>query len=201
MRHGDCRQDDVKRYIGQSDLPLNAAGRTQALHWRRALADAPFRRIFCSDLNRSRETARIVADGRIESLQQLHGLREIHLGEWDGLPIDEASRRYPGEYEKRIADIAAYRTPGGESFAELAARVIPLLEDILRKNHGPLLIVGHAGVNRVILCHILGMPMANLFRLHQDYGCLNVINCSREGLTVRRMNICLPTPLGNYSPL
>jgi len=94
-----------------------------------------------------------------------------------------------GEYEKRGADMVYYRPPAGECFADVAARVIPLFEEIVRYSSGNLLIVGHAGVNKVILCHILGMPLENLFRLRQDYSCLNVIDCGREKMRLREMNL------------
>jgi len=189
LRHGDSRQDGVKRYIGQADLSLNEEGRAQAEDWRSEMAQIPLQRIFCSDLSRSHETACIVARGRGEAVRPLSRLREINLGVWDGQSMDEVRRRYPAEYEKRGADMVYYRPPGGECFADVAARVIPLFEEIVRNASGNLLIVGHAGVNKVILCHILGMPLENLFRIRQDYCCLNVIDNGREGMRLRLMNM------------
>ncbi len=189
MRHGDSRQDDIKRYIGQADLPLNETGLAQAARWQRALADITLERIYCSDLSRSLETARIIAKGREETVLALRKLREINMGAWDGLSFADVRRLYPDEYERRGAGMITYRTPGGECFADLAARVIPLFVEILRCSIGNILIVGHAGVNMVIICHILGMPLENLFRLRQDYGCMNVIECVNGGMRVKRMNM------------
>lgn len=192
MRHGDIRQDNVKRYIGQADIALNALGRAQAMSWRKELAAIPLRRIYCSDLSRAHETACIIAEGRKAPVQPLPKLREINLGAWDGQSIEDVRAHYAGEYEKRGADMVYYRPPAGECFADVAARVIPLFEEIVRNSSGNLLIVGHAGVNKVILCHILGMPLENLFRLRQDYGCLNVIDCGKEKMRLREMNLdCL----------
>lgn len=189
MRHGDIRQDSVRRYIGQADIELNAAGRSQAVSWRTELAGIPLKRIYCSDLCRSHETACIIAEGRNAPVQPLSKLREINMGAWDGQAMDEVRTQYAGEYEKRGADMVYYRPPAGECFADVAARVIPLFEEIVRNTAGNLLIVGHAGVNRVIISHILGMPLDNLFRLRQDYGCLNVIDCGRERMRLREMNL------------
>lgn len=193
MRHGDCTQDNVKRYVGQADIPLNTVGRTQAAEWRNKLAAVPLHRIFSSDLSRSYETASIIAEGRNELVQPLPGLREIDLGRWDGMTFDEVRRSYPSEYRKRGADPVAYRTPGGECFADVAARVVPLFEQIVRGVTGNVLIVGHSGVNKVILCHILGMPLTNLFRIRQDYGCLNVLDRGMDCMCVRGMNMCTLT--------
>jgi probable phosphoglycerate mutase len=189
LRHGDSRQDDIKRYIGQADLPLNAEGRAQASCWQQKLAHISLERIFCSDLSRSLETARIIAEGRSEPVQPLHKLREINLGAWDGLSFDEVQRLYPSEYERRGTDMVTYRTPGGECFVDLAARVVPIFVEIVRGSAGNLLIVGHAGVNMVIICHILGIPLENLFRIRQDYGCMNIIDFDSHGMRLRKMNL------------
>jgi probable phosphoglycerate mutase len=191
LRHGDSRQDEIKRYIGQADLPLNAEGRAQAACWQKKLAHIAMERIFCSDLSRSIESARIIAGGRSESVQPLHKLREINLGAWDGLSFDDVRRLYPDEYERRGANMVTYRSPGGECFADLAARVVPLFVEIVAGSSGNLLIVGHAGVNMVIICHILGMPLENLFRIRQDYGCMNIIEFDSHGMRLQTMNLAL----------
>jgi len=83
-----------------------------------------------------------------------------------------------------------YRPPGGESFADVHARVVPFFEQIVKANQGGnAFIVGHAGVNRVILCHLLGMPIAYLFRLGQDYGSLSIIDNEKEQMRLIAMNI------------
>ena len=109
LRHGDIRQDEIKRYIGQADISLNEAGRAQALSWRNELAQVSLRRIFCSDLSRSYETACIIAEGHSAQVQSLHKLREINLGAWDGQLTADVRRLYPGEYEKRGADLVYCR--------------------------------------------------------------------------------------------
>ena len=176
MRHGDSRQDEVKRFIGQTDTPLNETGRKQAAWWREELSSHFFNGIYCSDLSRSVETAEIIAGNRQEAVRPLSELREINLGRWDGLPMHEVRCRYPEEFEKRGAGLVNYRPESGESFLDLSARVLPAFEVITGAVEcGRVLIVGHAGVNRIILCHLLGMPLAGLFRLSQDYCCLNII--------------------------
>jgi len=188
LRHGDSRQDGVRRYVGRTDHPLNATGRAQAERWRLELSGIPFRRFFCSTLVRSEETARIIRGDRGVTVTTLPDLGEISLGEWDGLPMEEVRRSFPEEYRKRGVDPAGHAPPGGESFVELRHRVVPIFEQLLRDEQGPILVVGHAGVNRVILCHLLGMPLDNIFRLGQDYGCMNVIAREAGACRVEVMN-------------
>jgi probable phosphoglycerate mutase len=189
LRHGDSRQDGEKRYIGQKDTLLSETGRRQALWWRKELSTIPFHAAFSSDLQRSRETLRIITEGRTIASTALPGLREISVGLWDGLPMEEVRKNFPGEYERRGADPAGHRPPEGESFVELRDRIVPLFESMVRDSEGAVLVVGHAGVNRVILCHMLGMPLGNIFRIGQDYGCLNVLIREKGLLSVKSMNV------------
>jgi alpha-ribazole phosphatase len=180
LRHGDSRPDTVRRFIGRRDSPLNETGRAQAEFWRRELSRIPFSRICCSGMKRSVETARIIGRRIKAPLTILPGLAEIDLGSWDGMPVSEIRRLFPQEYDRRGADLAGYRPPGGESFCDLSARVVTVFEGVVQHSAGNLLIVGHAGVNRVILCHLLGVPVTNLFRLDQGYGCLNILELATE---------------------
>jgi alpha-ribazole phosphatase len=194
LRHGEIDLGGQKRYVGQVDFPLSDQGLSQARHWREKLACTAFEGIYCSNLIRSLDTARIIAGGDEKRVHILSELREINLGEWDGLSVAEVRSRYPEEWEKRGQDLAGYRPPCGESFADLHNRVLPIFDDIVRTLSGKVLMVAHAGVKRVILCHILGMPLANLFRLGQDYGRLSVVDCERRPLRLLAMNIADPHP-------
>ncbi len=178
VRHGQIRrEDDLPRYVGQLDLPLSEAGRRQAHALARRLRPARLGAIAGSDLSRSVETARIIGEAvELEPVPR-RDLREVSLGEWEGCSLREIEQRFPEQFRARGADFAGFHPPGGESFAECSARVVGAFHELVRTAPGDLLIVGHAGVNRLLLCHVLGMLPANLFRLGQDYGCCNVVRC------------------------
>ena len=116
-------------------------------------------------------------------------LREINLGEWDGRPKLDIEAESPAEWKTRGASIDTFRPPEGESFSDLYQRVIPVFEHIAETVSSPVLIVGHAGVNRVILCRVLNMPICKLFSIGQNYGALNIIEKGRAGLKVTAMNV------------
>lgn len=186
LRHGKIARQAEKRFVGQIDVPLDEEGLSQAKWWREELDKAAFGQIYCSDLIRSRETARIIAGE--EHIHIMPQLREINLGEWDGLSKTEVRARFPGKWKKRGENLASYRPLGGESFTDLYARVIPVFEQIVKQAEKDAFIVGHAGVNRMILCHVLGVPLANLFRLGQDYASLNTIGCKEKPWRVIALN-------------
>lgn len=201
MRHGQIVQNSgSRRFVGCRDLPLDAEGQAQAKAAGNALArmgrtGLPLRRIYCSDLSRSADTARLAAaafDPRPE-ITPLPALREIRLGQWEGLNAEEVRERFPGQLERRGEDMADCRPAGGESFADLLARVLPAVEDIARRAAAAedrlVLVVAHAGVNRALLCQALGLPLQHVLRLPQDYACLNLLVWREGALAVRAVNI------------
>lgn len=175
VRHGHAGKSGPKRYIGWTDLPLSEKGIRQARSLRNRFSSIPVARIISSDLTRAGETARIIAGSRAEEIERFSDFREIHLGQWEGRPFNEIKTEYPEAYAARGRDWSGFRPPGGESFSDLRRRVIPAVERCLGETAGDLLLVAHAGVNRVILCHFLGMPLKHLFRIGQDHGAVNVI--------------------------
>ncbi|MDR3566434.1 MAG: histidine phosphatase family protein [Syntrophobacteraceae bacterium] len=194
-RHGAIKSpQEAKRYIGHTDLPLTAEGLRQARELAEKLRPTRLSAIFSSDLGRSFETAKIVASLHGLSPTALPGFREVALGDWEGLSFEAVRSRYPEEYEKRGLDIVTYRPPGGESFLDCARRVLPTFYDAVYSTPGDILIVAHAGVNRLLLCHVLGKPLSELFDIEQDYCCLNRIGLTACSFELASLNEPLPLP-------
>lgn len=186
LRHGALAADARQRFIGHDDWPLAPEGFAQAEALGGMLREHGIGAIYCSDLLRSRQTAEIIAHHTAVPVRIRRNLREIALGAWEGLPRREVAARFPEQYAARGADLANYRVPGGESFAECQSRVLAAWQAIIGEGAAHIAIVGHAGANRALLCALLDLPLAGLFSLDQDYGCVNVIeiNGSRVSVTL-----------------
>ena len=192
VRHGAIISVAGKAFIGQTEAPLSEQGVEQAWALRKWLADIPFTRIISSDLSRSRRTAQIIAGRHAAVIESVPKLREINLGEWDGLSFQEICNRFPDDYAARGRDMENWRPPRGESFADCRVRVHQALGQILSDSHDDVLVVGHAGVNRLILCSILGIPIRNLHNIGQDYGCINILELSSGRTRVQLINYTPP---------
>ena len=194
LRHGTVQQPgEGRHYIGQLDLPLNDRGRAQAEAWAVYFATVKLDTIVCSDLARCRETARIIGTARQQTPQARPELREIALGAWEGQSFAALQRRDPQAFEQRGRRIADHCPPGGESFRDLDRRIWPFFEDLLRHPPSRTLVVTHAGVIRVLLCRLLGMPLENLFSLGVAYGALSIIAIRPAGARLQALN--LPAPV------
>lgn len=200
LRHGAIETgSDEKRFIGQTDLPLSDVGRQQARYWKACLAGVALAPILTSDLSRCQETARILAAGDRDIIP-VAGLREIDLGRWDGALVGEVERRWPDAYRQRGLDMAGFRPPDGESFLDLRQRVVPAFEAAIDRPGKNMLIVTHAGVIRMLLCHILGIPVENLFRIALGHAALNLIDLQASGYRIQALNLLPerePPPPGN----
>ena len=190
VRHGQVVGYERFPAVGHTDLDITEVGILQMEHLAERLRLVNLKAIYASDLTRSVKGAQIIARYHNVPIISLPELREMYFGAWEGLSMSEIQDRYPGELERRKDDPSNYRTPGnGESVRALAERIIPCLEGILDALKGSdILLVGHGGVNRVILCNALGLDLANMISLQQDYGCLNIIDYRADSRLVRLIN-------------
>lgn len=122
-------------------------------------------------------------------------LNEINLGNWENLNLEEMKNKFPQEFNERGRKLAGFHPPDGESFSEVQKRVLRVFIPLIEHIHSHILVVGHAGVNRVILYYLLGMLLQNMFRIEQDYGALNII-AAGDRLRLLELNIRLPNSRG-----
>jgi probable phosphoglycerate mutase len=188
LRHGALGNDNSSRFVGQIDLPLAHDGIHQAQALAQALRDRKIGAVYSSDLLRTRQTAEIIAGEAGIHIIESRGLREISLGNWEGMSRSEVKTSFPAQYAARGSDIVNYRIPGGESFADCRLRALAAWEQILNCGIDHIAVVSHAGINRLLLCHLLGMPITQMFRLAQDYGCVNIVQQTGENICVKLVN-------------
>jgi len=176
VRHGETDWNREGRYQGKMDIPLNEVGLKQAHLLAEALSTKKIDLIFSSPLRRALDTAKAISFRTGTPLFVRDELREIHFGEWEGLLVSEVKSRYPESFEewRRSPDNAII--PSGETLRMVLDRVKPLLE-LLLNNYAKqtVVIVGHGGINRVIICHLLGLPLSCYWKFRQDNACLSIL--------------------------
>ena len=189
-RHGQILGYENFPVYGSTDVDLTDVGLLQMENLSERLRLVPIETIYSSNLKRSVRGAQTIARRHNAALSVLPELREMGFGDWEGLTLSEIRERFPDELESRKADIVNFSPSGcGESIEQLARRVIPCLEKILEDQRGKdFLILGHGMVNRVILCHTLGLDLSRVFHLQQDYGCLNIIDYYPDSTQLKLLN-------------
>jgi len=161
MRHGDAEGSDC--YRGHTDFPLSEKGEQQMAEM---LSHNPgWQQILYSPLQRCRLVGKAAA-GHFElpSHEEIR-LKEYFFGEWDGIPYEQVWQHQPQQAEKFLENPEKYPPPGGETIAELMARVESLQSDLINSGREHLLLVTHGGVIRAWLGLTLQIPPSNWNRM------------------------------------
>jgi broad specificity phosphatase PhoE len=159
VRHGETDWNVERRFQGQADPPLNEAGRTQARALAGQLAGEDLDAIYTSDLARARETAEIVAARTGAPVIALPELREIDVGEWEGLTWPEIEERFPDGVLQWHED--GHGWTAGETYRKLEQRVVPALRSLADEHPAArLLVVGHGATVRAVRAFVEGRTVA-----------------------------------------
>ena len=193
-RHGETPWNAEGRYQGQIDIPLSPVGEGQANALGQRLKGVRIDRAVASPLSRAQLTARLaLGDARADMLQTDADLQEIAHGEWEGLLASEIQQKDPARLLAWREEPENVLMPGGESLRQVLDRS---WRGLARATEGlgedeTLLVVAHDAVNRVLLCRILGLPIARLWTFRQAPTTLNLLEGpSVEQLEVVRLNDC-----------
>jgi probable phosphoglycerate mutase len=176
LRHGRTAWNAQRRFQGRTDVELDAAGLEQAQSSAAEIAKLGPTGLLTSDARRAHQTAEAL--GALLGMEPAADprLREADIGEWEGLTRDEASSRFPTEYDawRNGTDV---RRGGGETYSEVAARAAPAVNERLATlpAAGLLVVVTHGGTAKALLGDRLGLPPAY-------WGCLSSIAHGRWSL-------------------
>lgn len=171
LRHGHIDNGGEKRYIGRTDVPLDARGLEQAHHLREYFKAIPIDTVFTSPLKRCVQTTHILSNSL--SYQCVEAFSEIDMGDWENMAMSQIKSHYPELYAQRGEDLEYFTPPHGESFHDVAVRAKYAFDAITHHATGTIMIVAHAGVNRMILSRLLGIDINDMFSLEQPYACVN----------------------------
>jgi len=181
IRHGE--PVGGRKYRGQIDDPLSEKGWMQM---RQAVADhRPWNVIISSTLCRCIEFA--------QELGQRHGIEvkaeprfiEIGFGQWEGRTAKELGEEDTDQVQRFLTDPLNNTPPGAETLYEFEARVLAGWHDVLHQHQGQhVLLVGHAGMMRMILRHILDMPLERMFRIQVANAAITRINVEQRNDTI-----------------
>jgi 2,3-bisphosphoglycerate-dependent phosphoglycerate mutase len=189
VRHGQSTWNHEHRIQGQLDPPLSDEGFRQAALLGRRLAGRTFAGFYSSDLRRAIETSRVIGEAIGVEPTPMPELREIYLGEWEGLHTEELAPRFPQAWASWTQEPNWDLVPGGEGSSPFEARVEVALDSIFKRHQeGDVLAVTHGGVIQVALHRVVGRPGRGIFPFRIQNASMTVIERRNGRLVVSGVN-------------
>lgn len=170
IRHGELDLPDTKkRCYSRTELSLSPRGIEQGKELGAWAATRGIEAVYTSPLGRCRETAELMASGTLP-VYTVDALREVDVGEWEGLSFDEIRERWPTFYAARGNKMSEVAPPGGESFYRAAVRFNGALQDIMSEHKGNIAVAAHSGVIRSWLFHFAALGGSSMFSIPVPYA-------------------------------
>lgn len=168
VRHGETQSNLDRVFQGHLDTSLTERGKEQAECVARTLERIRFDAIYSSDLARAADTARVIASRQNSTDVVLNpGLREMHYGVLQGVPLNDAARvlepyGIASHWESGVFSARGLAAPGGESVRQVRNRASRFIAQV-DAEHAPvdgqrILVVSHGGFLRVLVTVFLGLP-------------------------------------------
>jgi broad specificity phosphatase PhoE len=175
-RHGETVWNVEKIYRGRTDVNLDEVGIKQAELLGKYLSNWKLEAIYSSPLRRALDTANIVARYQKIGVHVAEGLIDFDYGEWQSLPEQEAKRLYPALHNEWHNNPHKVKMPGGESLEDVRKRAVAIVNDVLPKYQGSILLVSHRVVNKVLICSLLGLDNSHFWNINLDVGGITIFN-------------------------
>lgn len=157
-RHGKTEWNTAQKLQGWLDSPLTHEGIERAERLSHRLKNIDFDSIYSSSQKRALDTAKILNTKNLE-IKIIDELKELCLGKWQGMRIEDVEREYPKEHYLYFNEPESYVSLGGENFDELFIRVKRALKEIMDTEDENVLIVSHGVTIKAIIAILKGMDM------------------------------------------
>ncbi len=179
IRHGETDWNRAGQFQGQIDIPLNDNGRHQARLAAEFLKSVNIDFAFTSPMQRPKETAQIILTQHPSvKLAEDADFREIGHGLWEGKFESEIEAEYPGELSRWRTHPETVQMPEGENLQQVWDRATAAWQRMLHQiaNNQTGIVVAHDATNKVLLCHLLGLGLADFWKIKQGNGAVTVID-------------------------
>jgi probable phosphomutase (TIGR03848 family) len=187
VRHGVTSHTGKKLSGRLPGISLTDAGREQAEAVAESLAKVPLKFVYTSPIERTAETAKIIASKHGLSVRTNKPLSEVEYGTWTNKSLKVVARTKLWTSVQRWP--SGTRFPEGESFAEIQSRGVAAIES-LRSNHpkDQLCVVSHGDVIRLVMAHYMGIHLDLFQRIHVSPGSISVLSVTDSGPAVLTLN-------------
>ncbi len=190
IRHAEAAFNVQNRIQGHQDSGLTARGLFQAKRLAQKIKKMKIDKIYTSDLGRAYATTLEIARCAKLPITRDPLLREIHLGDWEGMTPEEVDRLYDKGYQKWLKKPSAMKIPKGEGISHFRKRIIQRVKAIAQANRGKtVLIVTHGGAITALLSYWLKADFDNiLLNLQIDNTSMTIVDETDKRVRLKVIN-------------
>jgi broad specificity phosphatase PhoE len=167
-RHGETEWNVEEVFRGRIDIELNETGLRQAQLLAEYLSALTIDTIYSSPLRRALKTAEMIAGYHKLDVEITHGLIDFNYGEWQGLPHQEVKDRYMELYAEWMENPHLIQMLSGESLDDVRERAIGVVDKVIAKYKGTVVLVSHRVVNKVLICALLALDNSHFWNIRLD---------------------------------
>ena len=167
-RHGQTEWNVGEVFRGRVDVELDETGLKQAELLAEYLSDRKIDAVYSSPLKRSLKTAAAIAGRHNLEVEITSGLIDFNYGEWQGLSHQEVKDKYKELYKEWTENPQLVITPGGESLKDVSKRAAGVVDEVITRYDGTVVLVAHRVVNKVLICSLLGLDNSHFWDIRQD---------------------------------
>ncbi len=168
IRHGETEWNVSEVFRGRIDIKLNRTGIKQAELLAGYLSERKIDAIYSSPLQRALKTAETISGCHGLDVKIAPGLIDFDCGEWQGLSLQEVKDSQKETYAEWASRPERVKIPGGESLDDVTQRAMKIVDDVIVKYGGAVVLVAHRVVNKVLICALLGLNNSHFWNIRQD---------------------------------
>ena len=187
-RHGETEWNVAEVFRGRIDIELNETGVRQAELLAEYLKGVNIDAVYSSPLRRALNTAEMIAGYHKLEVEITPGLIDCNFGQWQGLHLQEVKDRYKELYAQWIKNPHLIQMPDGETLSGVRERALAVVNGVVAKHKGTVVLVSHRVVNKVLICALLGLDNSHFWNIRQDTCSLTTFTHENEQFILTRHN-------------
>lgn len=168
IRHGNTDWNVEEIFRGRADVELNEVGIKQAQLLAQYLGRVTIEAVYSSPLKRALKTAEIIAAPHHVATTPTQELVDFDYGEWQGLSHDVVKKKYKALYAEWLNNPHLIKVSGGEILDDVSRRTINLVNQVIVKHQGSVVLVSHRVIHKVMICALLGLDNSHFWNIRLD---------------------------------
>jgi broad specificity phosphatase PhoE len=168
VRHGETEWNVGEIFRGRIDIDLNETGRKQAELLGEYLSESKIEAVYSGPLKRALNTAQAIARYHHLEAQIAAGLNDLDFGQWQGLSLREVREKYRELHAEWVNHPERVKLPGGETLGDVRERAVKVVNEVIARHKGAVVLVSHRVVNKVLICALLGLDDSHFWNIRLD---------------------------------